>query len=152
MLLWNIPYVMFNSANYSFFAIFDYARKFFRDNRFTGYPVKVHYLKARIAAFSNWTKQLQPIKRLRQYQICGTHLLDISLTARPYIISKFVKSTSPLLRRVIANYMMWRIAASSVSYLSEDARDLQLNYSKKITGTGKRQPRWKECMAAVSGR
>lgn len=54
-------------------------------------------------------------------------------------------------KRVIANYMMWRVAASSISYLSEDARALQLAYSKKITGTGKRQPRWKECMGAVSG-
>ncbi|XP_018009279.1 neprilysin-2 isoform X2 [Hyalella azteca] len=54
-------------------------------------------------------------------------------------------------KRVIANYMMWRLSAASISYLSEDARDLQLVYSKKITGTGKRKPRWKECMGAVSG-
>ncbi|KAF2360342.1 Peptidase M13 C-terminal domain [Trinorchestia longiramus] len=54
-------------------------------------------------------------------------------------------------KQVVANYMMWRISAASISYLSEDARDLQLVYSKKITGTGKRKPRWKECMGAVSG-
>ncbi|XP_018009275.1 neprilysin-2-like [Hyalella azteca] len=53
-------------------------------------------------------------------------------------------------KRVIANYMMWRLSAATISYLSEDARDLQLAYSKKITGTGKRKPRWKECMGVVS--
>uniref|UniRef100_A0A2P2HZF3 Neprilysin-like n=2 Tax=Hirondellea gigas TaxID=1518452 RepID=A0A2P2HZF3_9CRUS len=69
----------------------------------------------------------------------------------PSFISGMGKLLQETPKRVVANYMMWRIAASSVSYLSDDARDLQLSYSKKITGTGKRQPRWKECMGAVSG-
>lgn len=70
-------------------------------------------------------------------------------------VPKYIKKIGELLQntppRVVANYMMWRVAASSVSFLSEDARALQLAYSKKITGTGKRQPRWKECMESVSG-
>lgn len=48
--------------------------------------------------------------------------------------------------------MLWRVTAASVGYLTDDARDIQLQYSKKIVGKGTREPRWKECMGSVSGR
>ncbi|XP_069992152.1 neprilysin-2-like [Penaeus vannamei] len=47
--------------------------------------------------------------------------------------------------------MLWRVTAASVGYLTDDARDIQLQYSKKIVGKGTREPRWKECMGSVSG-
>lgn len=56
------------------------------------------------------------------------------------------------LRRTIANYMMWRVAGSSVSYLNEAARNLQLKYSTVLSGTTERKPRWEECTDLVSGR
>lgn len=75
----------------------------------------------------------------------------------PVIVSSksFIKNLGELLnrtpKRVIANYMMWRVTAASVGYLNEAARDIQLAYSKKLVGKGTREPRWKECMGSVSG-
>ncbi|XP_069163087.1 neprilysin-2 isoform X2 [Procambarus clarkii] len=70
-------------------------------------------------------------------------------------VPTFVKKLGQLLtktpKRVIANYMIWRVTAASVGYLSEDARDIQLEYSRKLVGKGTREPRWKECMSSVSG-
>ncbi|XP_042232177.1 neprilysin-2-like isoform X3 [Homarus americanus] len=70
-------------------------------------------------------------------------------------VPSYVKKLGKLLiktpKRVIANYMLWRVTAASVSFLSEDARDIQLEYSKKLVGKGTREPRWKECMRSVSG-
>ncbi|XP_053650118.2 neprilysin-2 isoform X3 [Cherax quadricarinatus] len=70
-------------------------------------------------------------------------------------VPNFVKNLGKLLtrtpKRVISNYLLWRVTAASVGYLSEDARDIQLEYSKKLVGKGTREPRWKECMGSVSG-
>ena len=54
--------------------------------------------------------------------------------------------------RTLANYLMWRVSAASVSYLNEAARNLQLKYSAALTGTTERKPRWEECTDLVSGR
>ncbi|XP_068217910.1 neprilysin-2 isoform X3 [Palaemon carinicauda] len=75
----------------------------------------------------------------------------------PVVVSskEMVKNLGKLIartpKRVIANYMMWRVTAASVGYLNEVARDIQLAYSKKLVGKGTREPRWKECMGSVSG-
>lgn len=77
-------------------------------------------------------------------------------TEEPVIVNvpNYVKNLGQLLtrtpKRVIANYMMWRATAASIAYLSEDARDIQLEYSRKLVGKEKREPRWKECMGTIS--
>ncbi|KAG0730217.1 Neprilysin-2 [Chionoecetes opilio] len=69
-------------------------------------------------------------------------------------VPEYVKNLGKLLtrtpKRVIANYMMWRVTGASVGYLNEDARDIQLAYSKKLIGKETREPRWKECMGTIS--
>ncbi|KAB7497836.1 Membrane metallo-endopeptidase-like 1 [Armadillidium nasatum] len=55
-------------------------------------------------------------------------------------------------KRVVANYLLWRVTAAAASYLSEDIRKLQLEYSKKLTGKSVNPPRWKECMGIVSSK
>ena len=37
--------------------------------------------------------------------------------------------------RVQANYIMWRVAASKMGYLTEEAEKIGLKYAKKLTGT-----------------
>ena len=37
-------------------------------------------------------------------------------------------------KRVQANYVMWRVAASTVSYLNSDIRKRQLDYSTVVSG------------------
>ena len=45
---------------------------------------------------------------------------------------------------------MWRAAGASVSYLSEDLRNRQLQYSTVLSGKESREARWKECIDIVS--
>ncbi|XP_058793347.1 neprilysin-2-like isoform X3 [Phymastichus coffea] len=54
-------------------------------------------------------------------------------------------------KRVQANYVMWRAAARSVSYLTEEVRKRQLLYSTVVSGRTEREPRWKECVDITSG-
>lgn len=54
--------------------------------------------------------------------------------------------------RTQANYLLWRAAAASVSYLTEELRKRQLQYSTIVTGKTERAARWKECIDVTSGR
>lgn len=47
--------------------------------------------------------------------------------------------------------MIWRAAAASVSYLTEEMRKRQLEYSTELSGRTEREPRWKECVDISSG-
>lgn len=70
-------------------------------------------------------------------------------------VPSFITDLEKLLRltpkRVQANYVMFRAAASSVSYLTDDIRKLQLAYTTVVSGKTEREPRWKECVEIVSG-
>ncbi|XP_018915735.2 neprilysin-2 isoform X2 [Bemisia tabaci] len=54
-------------------------------------------------------------------------------------------------KRTQANYVVWRAAAASVSYLNEKLRNRQLGYSTVVSGRTEREARWKECVDIVSG-
>jgi len=47
--------------------------------------------------------------------------------------------------------VIWRAAAASVSYLTEEMRKRQLEYSTELSGRTEREPRWKECVDISSG-
>ncbi|XP_034935733.1 neprilysin-2-like [Chelonus insularis] len=55
-------------------------------------------------------------------------------------------------KRTIANYIMQRVAAGSVSFLNDEIRKKQLQFSRVVTGKTEREPRWMECISIVSGR
>ncbi|XP_033213002.1 neprilysin-2-like isoform X1 [Belonocnema kinseyi] len=54
-------------------------------------------------------------------------------------------------KRVQANYVMWRAAGATVSYLTDDIRRRQLKYSTEVSGKAEREARWKECIDVTSG-
>ncbi|XP_030375885.1 neprilysin-2 isoform X2 [Scaptodrosophila lebanonensis] len=53
--------------------------------------------------------------------------------------------------RVIANYMMWRIHAFSVGFLTDEFRKRQLQYATALSGRQEQEARWKECVDIVTG-
>lgn len=74
------------------------------------------------------------------------HLNKISIFDK-YALFKWER----IFRRIQANYVIWRAAAASVSYLTEDIRRRQLEYSTELSGRTEREPRWKECVEISSG-
>ncbi|XP_068152406.1 neprilysin-2 isoform X1 [Drosophila tropicalis] len=53
--------------------------------------------------------------------------------------------------RVICNYMMWRIHAFSIGFLSEEFRKRQLQYATALSGRQEQEARWKECVDIATG-
>ncbi|XP_050430233.1 neprilysin-2 isoform X2 [Adelges cooleyi] len=76
---------------------------------------------------------------------------DIIIVNSPRYLTDLeaILSTTP--KRIQANYVLWRAAAASVSYLTEELRKRQLDYSTELSGRTEREPRWKECVDISSG-
>lgn len=76
---------------------------------------------------------------------------EVAIVNVPSYISNLeaILSTTP--KRVQANYLLWRAAAASVSYLTENLRKRQLDYATVISGRTEREPRWKECVGISAG-
>ncbi|XP_008194096.1 neprilysin-2 isoform X2 [Tribolium castaneum] len=76
---------------------------------------------------------------------------EIVVVSVPKYLTDFEALISRTPKRVQANYVMWRAAASSVSYLTEDLRKRQLEYTTVVTGRTERESRWKECIDISAG-
>lgn len=48
--------------------------------------------------------------------------------------------------RVQANYLLWRVVKSMVSFLTDDLRKRKMQYVTAMTGSTEEEPRWKECV------
>lgn len=75
---------------------------------------------------------------------------EVVIVSVPNYITSLEKLLATTPKRVQANYVMWRAAASSVSYLTDEIRKRQLQYSTALSGKTEREPRWKECIDTVS--
>ncbi|XP_035227775.1 neprilysin-2-like [Stegodyphus dumicola] len=69
----------------------------------------------------------------------------------PKFVIKFAEYITKVDKRVVANYMMWRVAGQSLSILSKDWRTLAQEYSSVITGKSQEEPRWEQCLSSLSG-
>jgi len=84
----------------------------------------------------------------------GLHVEDdeiINLTV-PSFFEELGKLLEKTPNRVIANYMMWRIHAFSIGFLSEEFRKRQLQYATALSGRQEQEARWKECVDIAAGR
>lgn len=82
--------------------------------------------------------------------------LDVDENERIVVsVPSYFEQLGPLLeitpKRVVANYMMWRITAFSSFFLTEELRKRQLVYSTALSGKQEQEPRWKECIDITSG-
>ncbi|XP_058986488.1 neprilysin-2 isoform X2 [Musca domestica] len=75
-------------------------------------------------------------------------VINLSVPSFMEDLGKVLKRTP---KRTIANYMMWRIHAFSVAFLSEEFRKRQLQYATALTGRQEQEARWKECVDISSG-
>lgn len=71
------------------------------------------------------------------------------------MVPQFIKDVDQLIfktpKRVIANYLAWRVIVEVKSTLSTKFRNIFLTYSKKVYGVKTRPPRWKTCVGRAYG-
>ena len=76
---------------------------------------------------------------------------EIVNVAVPKYIKEFKEMIADAPARTIANLIMWRNVKSMMSFLTEEAIQIQLVYSKAITGQSSKSPRWENCVKATAG-
>ncbi|XP_043483736.1 neprilysin-2 isoform X2 [Leptopilina heterotoma] len=76
---------------------------------------------------------------------------EVVIVNVPTFFKDFEKLMEQTPKRVQANYVMWRAVAATISYLNDDVRRRQLQYSTAVSGKTEREPRWKECIDLTSG-
>ncbi|XP_076365013.1 neprilysin-2-like isoform X2 [Tachypleus tridentatus] len=69
----------------------------------------------------------------------------------PEFVTKFNNLITTTDKRVLANYMLWRVVLQSFAMLSKPWRDLVQDYNAVITGKTRESPRWEKCMGTLTG-
>ena len=54
-------------------------------------------------------------------------------------------------KRNLANYMLWKVALSTLSYLDKASRDTIEEYARNVSGKKDDTPRWKTCVGSAAG-
>lgn len=67
------------------------------------------------------------------------------IAVRESFLDKFVELMRTTSDSVLANYLFWRVAQFSASFLSEEVRNMKYNFEKVTTAS-----RWKKCVEVVS--
>ncbi|KAI5692897.1 hypothetical protein M8J75_003309 [Diaphorina citri] len=107
-------------------------------------PMKISELQERYPIIP-WTEYINTILSPNA-QLKDDETIIVSEPKYIYDLEKLL-STTP--KRTMANYVMWRVTAASVSYLTEAIRARQLAYSKAVSGVSEQEARWKECVGRV---
>ena len=96
-----------------------------------------------------WVEYINAVLSLdRMVSVDENEVVNVAV---PKYIEEFGKLIATVPARTIANLIMWRNVKSSMSYLSEEAIQIQLAYSKAITGKASKSPRWEKCVKATAG-
>ena len=69
----------------------------------------------------------------------------------PAFLGNMSKLLAATPARVQANYLLWRVVASTMTYMTEEVEKVGLKYTKKLTGQSAKPPRWKKCVGAATG-
>ncbi|XP_017046056.1 neprilysin-2 isoform X1 [Drosophila ficusphila] len=80
--------------------------------------------------------------------VAADEMINLSVPSFFEDLGKLLAKTP---KRVIANYMFWRIHGFSVGFLSEEFRKRQLQYATALSGRQEQEARWKECVDIATG-
>ena len=76
---------------------------------------------------------------------------EIVNVAVPKYVKEFLQLIPTVPDRVQANYILWRHAKFALSYLDSEALEIQLKFSKVLSGKARKRPRWEKCVKSTSG-
>ena len=97
------------------------------------------------------TPWLEYINRVLSENIVKVEESETIIVDVPSYISHLSDLLAMTPAHVQANYLMWRAAAASMSYLTQQAQQISLKFSQKVTGKSELPPRWRKCVSAASG-
>nr|WBW70058.1 venom protein [Lampona murina] len=73
------------------------------------------------------------------------------IVPNPEFIKKFAELIPHVEKRVLANYMLWRVVFETFSSLPGKWKDLHREYTLATTGEIQEKPRWEKCVSSITG-
>lgn len=101
-----------------------------------------------LAPMVPWTEYINKILTPELLQIDDTERVIVN---EPGYLQNLTNLLPKVNKRAISNYMMWRVARSSLGYFTEEARKIQLEFAKNVTGKKSATDRWKTCTGSATG-
>jgi len=96
----------------------------------------------------DWVDHINNILDNQEVTVEASEIINVAEPGYFKAVGEYLPTVS---KRVLANHMMWRFIKSTVSYLDKEALNIQLEYSKVLTGKEQQAPRWETCVKSVSG-
>nr|XP_027200738.1 neprilysin-2-like isoform X2 [Dermatophagoides pteronyssinus] len=102
-------------------------------------------------------QQIQKLAPNIHWEKYFNSLLGIKITDNDDIIvnvPKFLTQLDQLLqttdKKLLANYMMWRVVLQSFSMLGKRWRELIQEFNTVVTGQAREEPRWEQCISSLT--
>ncbi|KAF2893714.1 hypothetical protein ILUMI_12458, partial [Ignelater luminosus] len=94
-----------------------------------------------------WQKFLENLGNDPTLKILPSTVVNVVV---PDYLVKLQQLIAKTPKRVQANFILYQSLLSSVTYLTQELRDRELQFSKVERGISEHKPRWKECTELVS--
>ena len=95
-----------------------------------------------------WLEYINIILGPENAQVVGEDVVVVNVPQYVQSMSRLLRETPP---RVVTDYVLWRISASALSYLSEMAERIALKFRMQVTGQAAKPARWQKCSSEVTG-
>jgi len=105
-------------------------------------PLKLREMEG-IAPVIDWTKYVNNVLTEDVAQVDGDERVIVST---PDYFRKLNRLLADEPKRNVANYLIWRAAQVSLSYLNKRARGIAEDYTRNVTGKPAKTPRWRHCI------
>jgi len=75
---------------------------------------------------------------------------EVVIVSVPHHLTNLLNLMKNTDTRILANYLLWRASSSVIPYLSDSARDVQFQFTSKVSGQSEKPPKWRECVGLTT--
>ena len=97
----------------------------------------------------NWTQHINNMHNSLEVPMTSNEVINVAV---PKYIIKLAEYLPTVPARVQSNYQVWRYIKSILSLMDKEVRQIQLKFSKALTGKEELSPRWETCVKATSSK
>ncbi|XP_008202483.2 neprilysin-2 [Nasonia vitripennis] len=108
-------------------------------------PMSIQQVQSKYASIP-WAKYLNEI--LKPHTSVAAD--EVVIVAVPSFLADFEKLIQTTPKRVLANYLLWRVSMDSASFLGDKVQAIQTKYEAVLTGKKEKGERWKTCLSDIT--
>ncbi|XP_031777451.1 neprilysin-2-like [Nasonia vitripennis] len=116
-----------------------------RDAEMLYHPFSIKQVQSKYTSIP-WAKYLNEI--LKPHTSVAAD--EVVIVAVPSFLADFEKLIQTTPKRILANYLLWRVSMDSASFLGDKVQAIQTKYEAVLTGKKEKGERWKTCLSDIT--